>query len=161
MAGNRGFIPPYMLQNIAQSQAADPSARTAAEGTLRTQEHIIADQVASRPQVNPEKSHEVISITPLLKRLWPSPAKESVTASEIAFAISHIFTNSLSPVQTGALLTALHFTGEDRKPAVLSACAAEMRAAAAEVDAASLKQCVAKNGAKLKRGSYRGGLVCA
>ncbi|KAF1817100.1 hypothetical protein P152DRAFT_426676 [Eremomyces bilateralis CBS 781.70] len=154
MAGNKGFIPPYVLQNVAHSGAADITTRDAAAGTLRTQEKIAAG-ATSTPEVS---KSEVISITPLLKRLWPSPSNQSVSASEIAFALSHIFTNSLSPVQTGALLTALHFTGEDRKPAVLSACAAEMRGASTVPDATLLRECVAKNGAKLKRGGYRGGL---
>jgi len=97
-----------------------------------------------------------ISITPLLKRLWPSPAKENVTAAEIAGAISHIFTNSLTPVQTGALLTALHFTGLDRQAEVLSKCALAMRNAANQVDRSSLLDAVHRRGRK--EGSYRGGL---
>jgi len=97
-----------------------------------------------------------ISITPLLKRLWPSPAKENVTAAEVAGAISHIFTNSLTPVQAGALLTALHFTGLDRQAEVLSKCALAMRNAAAQVDRSSLLEVVRKRGRK--EGSYRGGL---
>jgi anthranilate phosphoribosyltransferase len=38
---------------------------------------------------------QMISITPLLARLWPSPEETNVTAEEIALAISHIFTNQL------------------------------------------------------------------
>ena|ERR1700712_5053385 len=105
-----------------------------------------------------EKQEDLVSITPLLKRLWPAPAKESVTASEIAAAISHIFSNSLSSVQTGALLTALHFTGLDRQADVLSKCAQAMRAAAAQVDHKALREVVSKRGKK--EGAYRGGLVC-
>lgn len=97
-----------------------------------------------------------ISITPLLKRLWPSPAKENVTPAEIASAISHIFTNSLTPVQTGALLTALHFTGLDREAEVLSKCALAMRNAAAQVDRSSLLEVIRKRGRK--EGRYNGGL---
>jgi len=100
---------------------------------------------------------EPVSITPLLKRLWPSPAKENVTASEIAGDIYHIFTNSLTPVQTGALLTALHFTGLDREAEVLSKCSLAMRNAAEQVDRASLLEVVRKKGRK--EGQYRGGLV--
>jgi hypothetical protein len=100
---------------------------------------------------------ELVSITPLLKRLWPAPAKENVTSAEIAAAISHIFTNSLSPVQTGALLTALHFTGLDRQPDVLSECAGAMRAAAAQVDRTALLEVVSRRGRK--EGAYKGGLV--
>lgn len=98
-----------------------------------------------------------MSITPLLKRIWPSPAKEKVTADEIALAISHIFTNSLTPVQTGALLTALNFTGLDREAEVLSKCAAAMRNASSQVDKKALKEIIKKRGRK--EGSYKGGLV--
>lgn len=98
-----------------------------------------------------------ISITPLLKRLWPSPAKSKVTADEIALAISHIFTDDLSSVQTGALLTALHFTGWDRKADVIAKCASVMRNAAAPVDIQALKEVIRRKG--LQRGGYKGGLV--
>jgi anthranilate phosphoribosyltransferase len=101
---------------------------------------------------------QVISITPLLKRIWPSPSSENVTADEIALAISHIFINSLSPVQTGALLTALHFTGLDRQPDVLSRCAQAMRNASSPIDKKALKEVILKRGQK--EGSYKGGLVC-
>jgi anthranilate phosphoribosyltransferase len=100
---------------------------------------------------------EVVSITPLLKRLWPSPGEADVTASEIALAISHIFTNSLTPVQAGALLTALHFTGWDRRADVIASCAETMRDAAAQVDRAALQAVIKSKGRK--EGSYRGGLV--
>lgn len=106
------------------------------------------------PADSPDESK--ISITPLLKRLWPSPAKENVTPAEIAAAISHIFTNSLTPVQAGALLTALHFTGLDRQAEVLSKCALAMRNAAAQVDRPSLLEVMATRGRK--EGQYRGGL---
>jgi anthranilate phosphoribosyltransferase len=103
-------------------------------------------------------SEEVVSITPLLKRIWPSPAKENVTANEIASAISLIFTNRLTPVQTGALLTALHFTGLDRQPDVLSKCAQAMRNASSQIDKKALREVVLKRGRR--EGGYRGGLVC-
>ena len=63
----------------------------------------------------------IVDIRPLLQRLWPDPAKENVTAQEIADAISLIFPNHLSPVQTGSSLTCLHFTGWDRRADVLAA----------------------------------------
>ncbi|KAL1633129.1 anthranilate phosphoribosyltransferase [Diplodia intermedia] len=100
-----------------------------------------------------------ISITPLLKRLWPDlpvPDAPPITANEIALAISQIFTNSLSPVQTGALLTALHFKEYDRKADVLFKCAGAMRDAAAQVDKKALREVLKKN--VRKEGSYRGGL---
>jgi anthranilate phosphoribosyltransferase len=99
-----------------------------------------------------------VLITPLLKRLWPTPADDGVTATEIAAAISHIFTNSLSPVQTGALLTALHFTGLDRQADVLALCSKAMREAAVQVDRTALDKVVRERGRK--EGNYQGGLVC-
>ena len=106
-----------------------------------------------------ETEISTISITPLLRRLWPSPGDENVTASEIALAISHIFTNQLSPVQTGALLTALHFTGWDRRADVIAQCAAVMRAAAWKVDSEVLRETIQNRG--VGEGMYDGGLVCS
>ncbi|KZF22267.1 hypothetical protein L228DRAFT_247919 [Xylona heveae TC161] len=96
-----------------------------------------------------------VSITPLLKRLWPSPGDAKVSPDEIALALSHIFTNSLSPVQAGALLTALHFTGWDRKGDVIAKSAEVMRLAAAPVDTKALRALVRRRGRK--EGTYRGG----
>lgn len=104
---------------------------------------------------DPKEPH--ISITPLLKRLWPDPHRENVTPAEIALAISRIFTDSLSPVQTGALLTALHFTGLDQKAEVVARCAEAMRRAASPVDCRKLEEVVKSK--RKKRGSYGGGLV--
>jgi anthranilate phosphoribosyltransferase len=98
-----------------------------------------------------------ISITPLLKRLWPSPSENNVTAEEIALAISHIFTDQLSPVQTGALLTCLHFTGWDRRADVISKCAEAMRDAASQIDKECLLKVVKTRGKP--EGEYQGGLV--
>jgi anthranilate phosphoribosyltransferase len=98
-----------------------------------------------------------VVITPLLKRLWPVTSAQGVSAAEIADAISHIFTDSLTPVQTGSLLTALHFTGLDRRPDVLAASAAAMRSAAAKVDHDALEQVLSRRGKR--EGSYKGGLV--
>jgi anthranilate phosphoribosyltransferase len=98
-----------------------------------------------------------ISITPLLSRLWPSPHDANVTAEEIALAISHIFTDQLSPVQTGALLTCLHFTGWDRRADVIAKCAEAMRVAAAVIDKDELQRVVEARGKP--RGRYNGGLV--
>ncbi|KAF2761945.1 anthranilate phosphoribosyltransferas-like protein [Pseudovirgaria hyperparasitica] len=103
-----------------------------------------------------EEQNAKVSITPLLRRLWPSPDGEGVTANEIAYAIAHIFTDSLSPVQTGALLTALHFTGWDRRADVVGKCAAAMRYASSPVDTKSLAKLVKTKGRK--EGNYRGGL---
>lgn len=99
-----------------------------------------------------------VDIKPLLQRFWPDPAKENVTAGEISEAIAHIFTNRLSPVQTGSLLTALHFTGWDRRPDVLAEASAAMRRASTELDVEGLRAVVAERGRP--EGQYRGGLVC-
>jgi anthranilate phosphoribosyltransferase len=107
-------------------------------------------------QVEPS-APQTISITPLLKRLWPSPAEANVTADEIAVAISHIFTNQLSPVQTGALLTCLHFTGWDRRADVIAKCAEAMRNAASRIDKENLEKVVKARGRP--EGHYEGGLV--
>ncbi len=98
-----------------------------------------------------------VSITPLLKRLWPSPGDANVTAEEIALAISYIFTDQLSPVQAGALLTCLHFTGWDRRADVIAKCAESMRAAASNIDRNDLAKVVKTRGRK--EGEYEGGLV--
>ncbi|KAI0126215.1 glycosyl transferase [Xylariales sp. AK1849] len=98
----------------------------------------------------------VADIRPLLQRLWPDPEAQQVTAKEVADAIALIFTNNLSPVQTGALLTALHFTGWDRRADVLAESSAAMRRAASKIDLESLKEVVARKGRK--EGRYNGGL---
>lgn len=98
-----------------------------------------------------------VSITPLLKRLWP--LKHDVTATEIAAAVSLIFSDSLSPVQAGALLTALHFTGADSRADVLFKCAEAMRSVGAPVDAAELKAAIAARARDVVCGTYAGGLV--
>jgi anthranilate phosphoribosyltransferase len=108
------------------------------------------------PGVEPSAPQH-ISITPLLRRLWPSPSEGNVTAEEIALAISHIFTDQLSPVQTGALLTCLHFTGWDRRADVIAKCAEAMREAAAPIDNEALLKVVKEHGRP--EGHYAGGLV--
>lgn len=98
-----------------------------------------------------------ISITPLLRRLWPSPGAANVQAEEIALAISHIFTDQLSPVQIGALLTCLHFTGWDRRADVIAKCAEAMREAASVIDSETLDKVLKARGRP--EGDYKGGLV--
>ncbi len=110
----------------------------------------------SNPNVEPSAPQH-ISITPLLRRLWPAPGEANVTAEEVALAISHIFTDQLSPVQTGALLTCLHFTGWDRKADVIASCAQAMRDAAAVIDKEGLSAVVKRKGRP--EGRYQGGLV--
>lgn len=100
---------------------------------------------------------QLISITPLLKRLWPSPGENNVTAEQIASAIALIFTDQLSPVQTGALLTCLHFTGWDRRADVIAKCAEVMRDAASLVNKDVLTEVIKRKGKP--EGDYQGGLV--
>jgi anthranilate phosphoribosyltransferase len=97
------------------------------------------------------------SITPLLKRLWHETPANKPSADEIAAALSLIFTNSLSEVQTGALLTCLHFTDEDRKADVLAKCSKAMRDFATKIDVEKLEVLLKERGRK--EGSYGGGLV--
>ena len=99
----------------------------------------------------------IVDIRPLLQRLWPDPAQQNVTAKEIADALALIFPNHLSPVQTGSLLTCLHFTGWDRRADVLAESSSVMRGAAAEIDLAELSDVVARKGKP--EGRYLGGLV--
>lgn len=98
-----------------------------------------------------------VDIRPLLQRLWPDPEKEKVTAQEIAEAISLIFVNKLSPVQTGSLLTALHFTGWDRRADVLAEASAAMRRHAAAIDFQGLETVISTH--RRPEGTYLGGLV--
>lgn len=98
-----------------------------------------------------------VNIRPLLQRLWPDPEKENVTAHEIAEAISLIFVNKLSPVQTGSLLTALHFTGWDRRADVLAEASAAMRRHAAAIDFQGLEKVIST--LRRPEGKYSGGLV--
>lgn len=97
------------------------------------------------------------SITPLLKRLWHESPDTKPDADEIAAALSLIFTNSLSEVQTGALLTCLHFTDQDRQADVLAKCSKAMRDFATGIDAQGLEKLLKERGRK--EGSYNGGLV--
>ncbi|KAI9722306.1 MAG: hypothetical protein M1812_001778 [Candelaria pacifica] len=97
-----------------------------------------------------------ISITAILERFRPLPEASDISAKEIALAISHIFTNQLSEVQTALLLNSLHYTGLDRRADVIGRCAQAMRDAAVPVDKRALRE-VAKGRAR-KEGSYKGGL---
>ncbi|XDG10220.1 hypothetical protein ABKA04_009835 [Annulohypoxylon sp. FPYF3050] len=99
---------------------------------------------------------DFVDIRPLLQRLWPNPEKENVTAKEIADTLSLIFVNKLSPVQTGSLLTALHFTGWDRRADVLAEASAAMRSHAASIDFTTLESVIAKR--RRPEGKYNGGL---
>jgi anthranilate phosphoribosyltransferase len=98
------------------------------------------------------------SITPLLKRLWHESPTTKPTADEIAAALALIFTNSLSEVQTGALLTCLHFTDQDRQAEVLAKCSKAMRDFSTGIDIQGLEKLLKERGRK--EGAYHGGLVC-
>lgn len=102
-------------------------------------------------------SSQIISITPLLRRLWPSPSDHNVTAAEISHAVSHVLSNRISPVQVGALLTCLHFTGWERRPDVLAECAKSMRQVATNVDCNSITTVIKQK--DRAEGAYNGGLV--
>lgn len=99
------------------------------------------------------------SITPLLKRLWHESPATKPDATEIAAALALIFTNSLSEVQCGALLTCLHFTNRDREADVLAKCSKAMRDFATGMDVRGLEELLKTRGRK--EGSYQGGLVCS
>jgi anthranilate phosphoribosyltransferase len=98
-----------------------------------------------------------VSITPLLKRLWHESPSTKPTADEIAAALSLIFTNSISEVQIGALLTCLHFTDQDRQAEVLAKCSKAMRDFSTKIEVQGLEQVIQKRGKK--EGNYHGGLV--
>ena len=100
---------------------------------------------------------EKVSITPLLKRLWHESPATKPDANEIAAALALIFTNSLSEVQTGALLTCLHFTDRDRQADVLAKCSKAMRDFSTGIDVQGLTQLLDERGRK--EGGYHGGLV--
>lgn len=96
-----------------------------------------------------------VDIKPLLSKLWPVDG--SVTADEIADAISHFFTNQVTEAQTASLLMALHFTKLDFESEVLAKCAAAMRRAAEPIPVQDLQAVIDERGRK--EGTYNGGLV--
>lgn len=98
-----------------------------------------------------------VSISDLLKRLSTAEGVKSVKAEEVAAALALVFTDSISPVQFGLLLWALHVAEGDTHPKVLTACARVMRDAAAQVNESALID-VIKRRAK-PAGMYYGGLV--
>lgn len=100
-----------------------------------------------------------VSISALLKRLSTLEQARKVSAEEIAAAVALIFTNSLSPVQFGVLLWALHTTNLDHQAEVLAACASSMRDAAAQVDEPALTEVIKRR--SRQEGTYQGGLVCS
>lgn len=73
----------------------------------------------------PPKTYPV-SILPLLRQISTSPA--SVTPESITSAITSITSRQVSPLQTGVLLTALHYTTLDTSPPIIAASARALRA---------------------------------
>lgn len=100
-----------------------------------------------------------VSISSLLKKLATLESARKVSAEEIAAAVSLIFTDSLSPVQFGVLLWALHTTNLNHQAEVLAACATSMREAAAQVDESALQSVWEKR--RKPEGTYDGGFVRA
>jgi len=100
-----------------------------------------------------------ITITTLLKSLRPetTPTPPTASSEDIAFAISNVFTNEISPVQAALLLYTLSLTGLEQRPDVLARCATVMRAAAVPIDNDSLAAAIDAKG--LSIGEYHGGLV--
>jgi anthranilate phosphoribosyltransferase len=105
----------------------------------------------------PAEEDAKVSITSLLKRLWHESPTTKPTADEIAGALSLIFTNSLSEVQTGALLTCLHFTDQDRQAEVLAKCSKAMRDFSTKIEVQELEKLLQERGRK--EGNYHGGFV--
>lgn len=137
--------------------APDPATAPALSTPLSTSQPDLIESTAGASQPPP-----VVDIKDLLRRLWPQAGPgavhDNVTPDEISEAIAHFFTDRIDDVQTGALLMCLHFTGLDRDPTVLSQCAQKMLKAAAQVDAALLREVVRTRGRK--DGGYGGGFVC-
>jgi anthranilate phosphoribosyltransferase len=90
------------------------------------------------------------SLLPLLKKISTNHA--SVTSDEIADTITHVSQNRCSAVQTGALLTAMHYTGLDARADVIAGAAKAMRNVGRKIDGLCLQSHETKGG-------YRGGLV--
>lgn len=98
-----------------------------------------------------------VSISALLKRLSTAESTKDVKAEEVAAALALIFTDSISPVQFGLLLWALHVHEGDTHPKVLTSCSQVMREAAAPVSAEALRDVVKRRARP--EGAYTGLLV--
>ncbi|KAJ6014615.1 hypothetical protein N7540_009206 [Penicillium herquei] len=100
---------------------------------------------------------ETVSISPLLNRLaYPATGGTRANADDIASAFALIFENRLSDIQTAALLTLLHSTGQDRNADVIAKCSRRMREAACPIEKKSLQNAVKKRAQS--HGNYNGGL---
>ena len=92
------------------------------------------------------------SLLPLLKKI--STNLSAVTANEITEAIIRVSLKQCSAVQTGALLTAMHYTGLDMRADVIAGAAKAMRRAGLQIPDLQLPP-----REKQGLGSYEGGLV--
>jgi anthranilate phosphoribosyltransferase len=102
--------------------------------------------------------HPTVSIAPLLVKLSHPDPPDPATAQEIAAAIALVFTNQLSGIQCGSLLTLLSYTGRAFEPAVIRQCAARMREAVTPIDISAVEAAIEQYRNHRKRGTYRGGL---
>ncbi|PHH72075.1 hypothetical protein CDD80_4801 [Ophiocordyceps camponoti-rufipedis] len=101
-----------------------------------------------------ENSAAMVDIKPLLTKLWPTG--RDVPADEIANAISHFFTNSVTEAQAASLLVALHFTAMDMRSDVLARCALVMLRAVSRGSVRDLEAALARRARP--EGRYGGGL---
>ena len=97
-------------------------------------------------------AEETYSLLPLLKKI--SINLPAVTADEITEAIVRVSLKQCSAVQTGALLTAMHYTGLDMRADVIAGAAKAMRRAGLRIPNLQLPP-----QEKQGLGSYEGGLV--
>lgn len=98
------------------------------------------------------------SIAPLLVKLSDPEPQVPATAEEIAAAIALVFTDRLSGIQCGSLLTLLSYTGRAFEPAVIGQCAARMREAVSPIDIPAVEAAIESQRHQRKRGTYQGGL---
>ncbi|PFH57350.1 hypothetical protein XA68_15191 [Ophiocordyceps unilateralis] len=101
-----------------------------------------------------ENGVPLVDIKPLLIKLWP--LGKEVSPDDIAEAISHLFTNSVTEAQAASLLVALHFTAMDMRADVLARCARVMLQAVCRSPVDDIRAALGRRARP--EGSYRGGL---
>ncbi|KAI5780427.1 glycosyl transferase family, a/b domain-containing protein [Geopyxis carbonaria] len=94
------------------------------------------------------------SLLPLLTALSKSPS--TIPATTVTSAITAISQARCSPVQTGALLTALHYTGLDQRADIIAGAATAMRGAGVVIPGLVAQ---GSDGGEGREGTYQGGLV--
>lgn len=97
------------------------------------------------------------TVLPLLKKL--ATARSSIAPSEVTDALSLVFLGQVSAVQTGALLTSLHYTGLDCSPPIIAAAASAMRNAGLRIQGLPVPAPPATASTPTPSGCYSGGLV--